>query len=63
MPRAVRFHTYGDVDVLRVDEVPRPEPADNQVLVQVVAAGINPGETAIRTGALHVRWPATFPVR
>lgn len=61
MPRAVRFHTYGDVDVLRVDEVPRPEPADNQVLVQVVAAGINPGETAIRTGVLHERWPATFP--
>jgi NADPH:quinone reductase-like Zn-dependent oxidoreductase len=61
MPRAVRFHTYGDLDVLRVDDVPRPEPADNQVLVQVVAAGINPGEIAIRTGALHERWPATFP--
>lgn len=47
--------------MLRVDEVPRPEPADDQVLVQVVAAGINPGEIAIRTGALHERWPATFP--
>jgi NADPH:quinone reductase-like Zn-dependent oxidoreductase len=61
VPRAVRFHSYGGLDVLRVDEVLRPEPADDQVLVQVVAAGINPGEIAIRTGALHGRWPATFP--
>jgi NADPH:quinone reductase-like Zn-dependent oxidoreductase len=31
------------------------------VLVQVKAAGINPGEAKIRSGALHSRWPATFP--
>ena len=29
--------------------------------MQVKAAGINPGEAAIRSGALHDRWPATFP--
>jgi NADPH:quinone reductase-like Zn-dependent oxidoreductase len=61
MPRAIRYDSYGDLDVLQVAEVPRPEPADDQVLVQVVAAGINPGEMAIRTGALADRWPATFP--
>jgi len=61
MPRAVRFSEYGDVDVLTVADVPRPEPASDQVLVQVVAAGINPGEIAIRSGMLHSRWPATFP--
>jgi NADPH:quinone reductase-like Zn-dependent oxidoreductase len=31
------------------------------VLVAVKAAGINPGEIAIREGRLHERWPATFP--
>ncbi len=31
------------------------------MLVQVKAAGINPGEAMIRNGALHDRWPATFP--
>jgi NADPH:quinone reductase-like Zn-dependent oxidoreductase len=31
------------------------------VLVQVKAAGINPGEAMIRKGVLHDRWPATFP--
>ena len=32
-----------------------------QVLIKVVAAGINPGEAAIRKGLLHAVWPATFP--
>ena len=61
MPRAVRFGAYGDVDVLGVADVPRPDPAPTQVLVQVVAAGVNPGEIAIRRGALAERFPATFP--
>jgi NADPH:quinone reductase len=61
MPRAIRSDEYGDLDVLQIAEVPRPEPADDQVLVQVVAAGINPGEIAIRSGALRDRFPATFP--
>jgi NADPH:quinone reductase-like Zn-dependent oxidoreductase len=61
MPRAVRFEQYGDVDVLDVVEVERPVPGRGQVLVAVKAAGINPGEAAIRSGVLHDRWPATFP--
>jgi NADPH:quinone reductase-like Zn-dependent oxidoreductase len=61
MPQAVRFERYGDVDVLEVVDVPRPVPTDGQVVVRVKAAGINPGEAAIRRGLLHERWPATFP--
>jgi NADPH:quinone reductase-like Zn-dependent oxidoreductase len=59
--RAVRFEQYGDVDVLEVVEVERPVPAEQQVVVRVKAAGINPGEAAIRKGLLDERWPATFP--
>jgi NADPH:quinone reductase-like Zn-dependent oxidoreductase len=59
MPKAVRFERYGDVDVLEVVDVPSPGPG--QVVVRVRAAGINPGEAAIRRGLLHERWPATFP--
>jgi NADPH:quinone reductase-like Zn-dependent oxidoreductase len=59
--KAVRFAQYGDVDVLNVVEVPVPAPAAGQVLVQLKAAGINPGEAKIRQGLLHSRWPATFP--
>jgi len=59
--KAVRFDGYGGVDVLKVVDVPRPVPGPEQVLVQVKAAGINPGEAKIRDGLLHSRWPATFP--
>jgi len=59
--KAVRFDEYGPVAVLDVRDVPVPEPGPGQVLVRVKAAGINPGEAKIRDGALHERWPATFP--
>jgi NADPH:quinone reductase-like Zn-dependent oxidoreductase len=59
--KAVRFDEYGGVDVLNVVDVPTPEPGPGQVLVQVKAAGINPGEAKIREGLLHAMWPATFP--
>lgn len=59
--KAVRFHAYGGIDVLRVDEVARPVPGPGQVLVEVRAAGIQPGEVMIREGARHGRWPASFP--
>jgi NADPH:quinone reductase-like Zn-dependent oxidoreductase len=61
VPLAVRFDEYGDVDVLNVVDVPRPVPGPGQVLVQIMAAGINPGEASIRRGLLHSMWPATFP--
>jgi len=61
VPLAVRFDEYGDIDVLNVMEVARPVPGPGQVLVKVVAAGINPGEASIRKGLLHAVWPATFP--
>ena len=59
--RAVRFDHYGGRDVLYVAVVPMPTAAPSEVVVAVKAAGINPGETAIRSGALRDRFPATFP--
>ena len=59
--RAVLFDRYGGRDVLYVADVPMPTPAPDEVVVAVKAAGINPGETAIRSGALADRFPASFP--
>ncbi|MDT5088658.1 MAG: NADPH:quinone reductase [Mycobacterium sp.] len=59
--RAVRFDSYGGTDVLYVADIDRPQPGAGEVLVEVRAAGINPGEAGIRSGALHEQFPATFP--
>ena len=61
MSKAVRYDEFGGIDVLRVDEVERPVPGDGQVLVRVKAAGINPSEAVIRTGAVAELFPSTFP--
>src|SRR5450432_4138413 len=61
MVKAVRYDEFGGIDVLRIEEVERPVPADGQVLVRVKAAGINPSEAAIRTGAVAQIFPSTFP--
>ncbi|MBV9049859.1 MAG: NADP-dependent oxidoreductase [Solirubrobacterales bacterium] len=61
MAKAVRFDRYGDRDVLYVADVEIPQPAAGEVLVEVRAAGINPGEASIRSGALAEVYPATFP--
>ena len=61
MAKAVQFDSYGGIDVLEVREVPRPVPGAGEVLVEVRAAGINPSEAVIRSGALHHLFPARFP--
>ncbi len=61
MAKAVMFDHYGGRDVLYVAEVEKPIPGPSEVLVAVRAAGINPGEAAIREGRLDAVYPATFP--
>jgi len=59
--RAVRFDQYGGREVLYVADIEMPTPGPGEVIVEVRAAGINPGEAAIRSGAMHEMFPATFP--
>jgi len=61
MAQAVRFNHYGDRDVLFIADVEIPAPLAGEVVVAVRAAGINPGEAAIRSGALDKMFPTTFP--
>lgn len=48
--RAVRFHETGGPDVLQVEDVQRPIPRDDEILIDVRAAGVNPTEVYSRTG-------------
>lgn len=61
MARAVQFDSYGDIDVLYIAQVPVPTPAAGEVVVAIRAAGINPGESAIRAGLFDAGSPGAFP--
>ncbi|WP_227354401.1 NADPH:quinone reductase [Haladaptatus salinisoli] len=49
--RAVRFHEHGGPEVLQVDDIDRPEPDDDELLVSVRAAAVNPVDTYFREGS------------
>jgi len=59
--RAVRLDRYGGREVLYIAEVEVPSPESGEVLVEVRAAGTNPGEAAIREGLMDSMFPPAFP--
>ena len=62
MMKALVIHSFGGPEVLRYEEVPRPEPNDDQVLIRVVAAALNPVDAAVRQGAMRQRTGEKFPI-
>jgi len=48
--RAVRFHLTGGPEVLRLDDLPRPDPEPSEVRIAVRYAGVNFIDTYLRTG-------------
>jgi NADPH:quinone reductase-like Zn-dependent oxidoreductase len=48
--KAIVVHEYGGPEVLKYEEVPRPEPKDDQILIHAMAAGVNPVDASIRSG-------------
>jgi NADPH:quinone reductase-like Zn-dependent oxidoreductase len=62
MMKAIVVHEYGGPEVLKYEGVPRPDPKDNEILVRVVAAGVNPVDGVVRSekGAqfFHIKLPA-----
>src|SRR5258708_6556833 len=55
--KAVRLHSFGGPEVLRFEEIPVPEPGENQALVRVMAAGVNFIDVYQRTGFYKVPLP------
>lgn len=48
--RAARYPTYGEsAGSIRVDTVPRPDPAPGEVLVEIAVSGVNPTDWKART--------------
>ena len=55
--KAIVVREFGEPDVMKLDDVPTPEPKGSQVLVKIRAAGVNPVDTYLRTG-IHAHAPA-----
>jgi NADPH:quinone reductase-like Zn-dependent oxidoreductase len=51
MMRAIRYHEHGAADVLKLEQIPVPEPKEGEVLVRVHAAGVNPVDWKMRKGS------------
>lgn len=58
--KAVCIHSFGGPDVLMLEDVPCPEPKDDEVLVRVMAASVNPVDYKIRAG-LYAK-PEQLPI-
>src|SRR5881398_4070026 len=50
MMKAVVAHEYGAPEVLKFEEVPRPEPKKDEALVRVIASGVNPADPLTLSG-------------
>jgi NADPH:quinone reductase-like Zn-dependent oxidoreductase len=59
--KAVRYHSYGDSDVLVYEETDRPVAGPGQVVVRVAGTSFNPVDVAIRMGLLQQVFPVAFP--
>ena len=59
--RAVRFHQYGDPEVLALEEAPEPHAGEGQVRIRVHATSVNPFDTKVRAGYLAEMMPLSLP--
>ena len=60
--KAVVIHSYGGREVLVSEDMPVPEITDDEVLIRVHAAGVNPVDWKVRAGYLSEMLPYEFPL-
>jgi NADPH2:quinone reductase len=48
--KAIRIHEFGDPKVMKIEEIPDPQPGAGQIAVRIYAVGVNPVDTYIRSG-------------
>jgi len=58
--KAARVHQWGSPEVITVESVDLPEPADEELLVHVHAAGVGPWDALVRSGKIGL--PLTLPL-
>jgi NADPH:quinone reductase-like Zn-dependent oxidoreductase len=62
MMKAIVAHEYGGPEVLRYEDAPRPEPKENELLVRVIACGVNPADPLVISGRLAKEFGTHLPL-
>jgi len=60
--KAVLAHEYGAPEVLKYEDAPRPEPKENELLVRVIACGVNPADPLVISGRLAKEFGTHLPL-
>jgi NADPH:quinone reductase-like Zn-dependent oxidoreductase len=61
--KAVRIHAFGGPEVLQLEDIARPVPAADEILIKVSASGVNPVDWVIREGTnAALRYHLTLPM-
>ncbi len=58
--KAIQVHEFGGPEVLKLEEIPTPQPAAGQILVRVHAVGVNPYDTYMRSGTYAIKPPLPY---
>ena len=58
--KAIRVREFGAPEVMKLEEIPAPKPEAGQILVRVKAAGVNPADTYMRSGAYAIKPPLPY---
>jgi NADPH:quinone reductase-like Zn-dependent oxidoreductase len=62
MMKAIVAHEYGGPEVLKYEDTPRPEPKENELLVRVIACGVNPADPLVVTGKYAKEFGTHLPL-
>jgi NADPH:quinone reductase-like Zn-dependent oxidoreductase len=60
--KAIRIHEFGGPDQLKIEDIPIPVPAADEVLIKIYATSVNPVDWKIREGERKDKFPSSLPL-
>jgi NADPH:quinone reductase-like Zn-dependent oxidoreductase len=60
--KAIRIHEFGSPDVMKLEDIPVPEPGENELLIKVYATSVNPVDWKVMQGKNNERYGIELPI-